>query len=368
MPDFVTDRQINRSYLARQLLLERVDMPTHDAIEHLIALQAQDVMPPYVGLWSRLTSFDQLALSESLVTRSLVRATSLRPTVHLTTKRDALRLLPIMLPGYIRMAHAPTAIGGLLGRIDVNDVISWGTSLLAKGDLGNEDLRKLALRDWPIEEPQLLASAVQWVLPLCQVPPRGLWKTNAKPRWAMAEQWLGEQFDESWPLDGLVLRYLRAFGPMAAGDIQTWSRLTGLKPVIDRLRPNLQVLRDERGRELLDLPDAPWPDENTPAPVRLLGAYDNLWLAHKDRSRVLDERYRVLIMNNGIGRPAILVDGFVSARYRIEIKKQQALLHVQPFRELMMSELGSIDAEAHRLLEWMEPGLEHEVTFLPVIV
>lgn len=100
MTTIVTNRQINRSYLARQLLLERVQMPTHEAIEHLIALQAQDVMPPYVGLWSRLKGFDHQALSTNLNDRSLVRATSLRPTVHLTTKRDALRLLPIMMPGY----------------------------------------------------------------------------------------------------------------------------------------------------------------------------------------------------------------------------------------------------------------------------
>lgn len=224
-------------------------------------------------------------------------------------------------------------------------------------------MREHARRDWPDEEPQLLASAVQWILPLCQVPPRGLWKTNAKPRWALAEQWLGDRFDESWPMDEFVIRYLRAFGPMAAGDIQTWSRLTGLKPVVDRLRSNLRVLHDDQGRELLDVPDAPWPAEDTPAPVRLLGAYDNLWLAHKDRSRILDERHRLLIMNNGIGRPAVLIDGYVAGRYRTDVRKLRVALIVQPFRHLTVAEQRDVDREAHRLLDWMEPGLDHDVTF-----
>ncbi|MEJ7838446.1 MAG: winged helix DNA-binding domain-containing protein [Thermomicrobiales bacterium] len=342
-------------------------MTAQQAIEYLVALQAQDVMPPYTGLWSRLQKFRPEDINNGLLDRTLVRATSLRPTVHLTTRRDLLKLLPIMLPGYVRMAQAPTSIGGLFSRNDITDVTTWANRLMDDTERGAEEMRERARIDWPEEDPQLLASAVQWILPLCQVPPRGLWKTNARPRWALADQWLGESLDTSCNLEDLILRYIRAFGPMAAGDIQSWSRLTGLKPVIDSLRPQLRTLVDEAGRELLDLPESPWPAESTAAPVRLLGAYDNLWLAHKDRSRILEERHRLLIMNNGIGRPPVLVDGFIAARYRIDVKKHRAILTIQPFRELTVLEQRHVAAEANLLIDWIEPDLDHEVLFNPII-
>lgn len=339
MQDRVTAKQINRSYLARQHLLERVEMTAHQAIEYLVALQAQDVMPPFIGLWSRLQGFRPEGINNGLLDRTLVRATSLRPTVHLTTRRDVLKLLPIMLPGYVRMAQAPTSIRGLFSRVDIADVTTWANWLMNNTDRGAEEMRERARIDWPEEDPQLLASAVQWILPLCQIPPRGVWKTNARPRWALADQWLGEPLETTSNLEELVLRYIRAFGPMATGDIQAWSRLTGLKPVIDSLRPDLRLLIDEVGRELLDLPESLWPEEATAVPVRFLGAYDNLWLAHKDRSRILAEDHRLLIMNNGIGRPAVLIDGLIAARYRIDVRKRRAILSIQPFRELTALEI-----------------------------
>jgi hypothetical protein len=362
-PDVVTLRQINRSYLKRQLLLERSSMSTADAISHLVALQAQDVMPPYVGLWSRLKDFDWNDLHNGLLYKSLVRATMLRSTVHLATREDALRIIPMMLPEYVKHVRAPTAVGGLFARADLDMMIAWGKSILKDRDLGAAEIRDLAKRDWPEFDPVNVCSAVQWLQPVVQVPPRGLWKTNARPRWALAETWLGDSFDESYDLADLIRRYITAYGPIAAGDFQTWSRLTGAKEAMARLRPNLCVLRCESGKELLDVPEAEWPDPETPAPVRLLGAFDNLWLSHKDRSRVLDDRHRLKIINNGIGRPTILVDGFVSGRYKVTVKKGVATLTVEPFRPYTSHEKQDVVAESDRLLDFLEPGLAHTVDF-----
>jgi hypothetical protein len=367
MPEVVNLRQVNRSYLARQMLLERHDISAHEAIDRLIALQAQDVMPPYVGLWSRLSTFEATTIETGLVDRSLVRATTLRPTVHLVTRKDLRQILPKMMPGYIRIAQSPNSLNGLFQRIPFQDVIDWGNKLFAEGDLGAAEMRDFARRDWPNEEPQLLASAVQWSLPVVQVPPRGLWKNNSRPRWDLAEQWLGQSLDHTYELDDLILRFIRAFGPIGTGDIQAWSGLTGLKEVVARLRPHLRVLHDESGRELLDDPDAAWPDAATPAPVRLLGAFDNLWLAHKNRERVLDDRFRLKILNNGVGRPTLLVDGFVAGRYRVRTKKSLSTLTIEPFRKFTPAERRDVVAESEKLLEFMEPGTDHEIVVVDVL-
>jgi hypothetical protein len=349
------------------MLLERHDISAYEAIEHLIALQAQDVMPPYIGLWSRLATFETATIETGLVDRSLIRATTLRPTVHLVTRQDLRQILLKMMPGYIRIAQSPNSLNGLFQRIPFQDVIDWGNKLFANGDLGAAEMRDFARRDWPDEDPQLLASALQWSLPVVQVPPRGLWKNNAKPRWALAEQWLGENLDLDYELDELVLRYIRAFGPIGTGDIQTWSGLTGLKEVIARLRPQLRVLHDESGRELLDDPGAAWPDGHVPAPVRLLGAFDNLWLALKNRERVLDDRFRLKILNNGVGRPTLLVDGFVAGRYNVRTKKSLSTLTIEPFRKFTPAERRDVVAESEKLLAFMEPGTDHEIVIAEVL-
>jgi hypothetical protein len=361
--DVVSLKQINRSYLRRQLLLERVSMPTADAISHLVALQAQDVMPPYVGLWSRLENFDWNDLHQGLLDKSLVRATMLRSTVHLATRQDALRIIPKMLPEHVKHVQAPTALGGLFARVDLEAMVAWGKAILGDRDLGAAEMQELAKRDWPDFDPVNVKSSVHWLQPLVQVPPRGLWKTNARPRWAMAEAWLCESFDESYDLADLTLRYITAYGPIGVGDFQVWSRLTGAKQAMARLRPQLRMFRDEAGKELLDVPGAEWPDPETPVPVRLLGAFDNLWLSHKDRSRVLDDRHRLKIINNGIGRPTILVDGFVAGRYRVTVKKDIATLTAEPFRRYTRDERREVAAEAERLLAFLEPGLSHRIEF-----
>jgi hypothetical protein len=361
--DVVSLKQINRSFLNRQLLLERSPMSTESAITHLVALQAQDVMPPYVGLWSRLSDLERNDVHNGLLENSLIRATLLRGTVHLTTREDVLRILPKVMPELIKYAHAPTTLEGLLIHISSDDLLDWGRSIFADRDLGAAEIREFARRDWPDLDHVQVTRAVQWMLPLMQVPPRGLWKTNAKPRWALVEEWLGDSLDETYELENLILRYITAYGPIAAGDFQTWSRLTGAKEAINRLRPRLRIFRDGVGRELLDVPEAEWPDEDAPAPVRFLGAFDNLWLSHKDRSRVLDERHRLKIINNGIGRPTILVDGFVGGRYKVTVKKDVATMIIELFRPLTSSERDEVAAEAERLLIFLEDGLTHCVEF-----
>jgi hypothetical protein len=357
---------INRSYMARQLLLHRAAMPVQNALEYLVGLQAQDVMPPFVSLWSRLEEFAPGHLAEPMLQREVVRLTLMRNTVHMVSKRDALRIRPLM---QVELNKAVIGAGprrDAVAGIEPDELAGWGQRVLAAEGSGMGDLREAAARDWPDRDARLVAQSAVWLLPCTQVPPRGLWRRNDRPRWALADRWLGDDFETSYPVDDLVLRFIRAFGPVTVTDIQTWSRLTGLRPVIERLRPGLVMLRDEAGRELFDVPESPWPDPATPVPVRFLGAFDNLWLAHKDRSRVVDKRYWPLVMtSNGVGRPTILIDGFLSARYRVNEKKDRALLEIEPFRPLTNHETAEVEAEGARLLEFLDPGLRHDITFVP---
>jgi hypothetical protein len=208
---------------------------------------------------------------------------------------------------YANRAHRE----GLEG-VDIEALSAAGRALLEERPRTAKELGVLLRERWPERDPASLARAVRHLVPLVQVPPRGVWGRSGPAAHTTAEAWLGRSLDSDPSLEEMVVRYLGAFGPASVKDVQTWSGLTRLGEVVDRLRPRLSTFQDERGRELFDLPDAPRPDPDTPAPARFLPEFDNLILSHADRTRVIADEYRKAIASkNGMVPATFLVDGFV---------------------------------------------------------
>ena len=284
-------RALGRALLARQMLLERASIPVSEAVEHLVALQAQVPIDPYVCLWSRLADFDPSELSRMLEEREAVRGTLLRSTIHLTTSGDFLALRPVILPVVERAFATGSPFGRNLKGLDIEEVLALARELLDERPRTRAELRPLLGERWPDHDRDSLVYAVSYLESVVQVTPRGLWGRSGQPRLARSETWLGRSLDAA-TVDSLVLRYLGAFGPASVMDAQEWSGLTRLGEVFERLRPGLVVFHDQRGRELFDLPDAPRPDPDTPAPVRFLPQFDNVMLGHADRTRIVSDGVR----------------------------------------------------------------------------
>jgi hypothetical protein len=354
-------RAINRAYLARQLLLDRVQRPALDAIEHLVGLQSQAPNTAYVGLWSRLAGFDPAELAGLLTGRAAVRIALMRGTIHLVSARDCGWLRPLVAGALTRQFASNH--GKRLPGVDLAEVADAGRALVDERARTFDELGRLLAERFTGRDPVALAMAVRTRVPLVQVPPRGVWGRTGPAAHTSAEAWLGRDLEPEPPLDRLVLRYLAGYGPATVMDVQAWSGLTRLGEVVERLRPGLRTFRDEGGRELYDLPDAPRPDPETPAPVRLLPEYDNLLLAHADRSRVMaNEHKRTVFTVNGTILGTVLVDGFVRAIYRLP--PATGTLTITPLAPLKQREVRAVTAETRRLLAFTAPDAgPHEVEF-----
>ncbi|MFE9387221.1 winged helix DNA-binding domain-containing protein [Streptomyces sp. NPDC007025] len=349
------NRTLNRATLARQLLLEPSDMPVLDTIAHLGGLQAQAPQEPFVGLWSRLRAFDPTALSDLLTERRAVRMHLMRRTVHLVSAEDALAWRT----RFDGMLHQRT-LGvhrSVLEGVDLDELAAAGRAVLADGEPRTMAGLVEALADRrPGRDKRALGEIlVAALVPVVQVPPRGLWRTRAGVRNVLLSSWLGREAappapDGSDPVGrALVRRYLAAHGPAASADLRAWCGLSGLPAAVSALREELVSFRDERGRELLDLPDAPRPDPGTPAPVRFLPAFDNAVLGYHDRSRIIDDVHRGLSV---AGERVVLVDGRVSATWHTG---SADTVSVSPLRGLSAAERTAVAEEAERLarlLSW----------------
>jgi hypothetical protein len=191
-------------------------------------------------------------------------------------------------------------------------------------------------------------------VPLVQVPPRGVWGKSGPAAHTTAEAWLGRSLDSDPSLEEMVVRYLGAFGPATVKDAQTWSGLTRLGGMVDRLRPRLLSFRDEHGGEMFDLPDAPRPDPDVPAPPRFLPEFDNLILSHADRTRVIADEYRKAIASkNGMVPATFLVDGFVRGTWKTERSRGKATLLIEPFEPLAKNDRDALVEEGERLVRFM---------------
>ena len=317
MTTVLSARALNRATLSRQLLLEPSSLDPLQVVEQLVGLQAQVPGNPYVALWSRLSTFDPEELGRHLVARDLVRSAAIRGTIHLLTADDCLALWPASRPVLERELrthrdHAPNLEG-----VELDDVMTWARSFLDEPRTLPE-LKKGLHAAFPELDAGALVLACRNRLALIQVPPRGLWGRSHQVTVTTLEAWVGRPLGPPLPMEDLVLRYLAAFGPATAADVSTWSRLPGFGPVVGELSPQLAVFEDERGRVLVDLPDAPRPDPDTPAPVRFLPEYDNVLLSHADRTRFFDGDVSALYPPGRLGRGHVLVDGTVQATWLLE--------------------------------------------------
>ena len=336
-------RALNRATLARQYLLERADVDPLTAIEHLGGMQSQAPLAPYVGLWTRLRDFVPEDLSQLTSERRVVRVHLMRTTVHLVGARDCLDW-----HAHFQRRHTAAFAPHHRGlTVDPAELRAETVRLLDEAPRTRADLGRLLAARWPGEDPNALASAAAHQVPICQVPPRGLWGRGGPAVWAPVESWLGEPL-RTTPIDDVVLRGLGAFGPATVADLQTWSGLTRLAEVVDRLP--LRAFRSETGPTLYDLPDAPRPDEDVPAPPRFLPEYDNLLLSHRDRTRFNPSGRPVpLPPGNGATSGTFLVDGLWEGTWQL----RDGRLTLCPYRKI---DLDLLVAEAEALCSLLAPG------------
>ncbi|MEU2396350.1 winged helix DNA-binding domain-containing protein [Streptomyces sp. NPDC007369] len=345
-------RSLNRATLARQLLLSRAEMPALDAVAHLLGLQAQNVKPPYFQLHARLAGFRPAELAGLMEARRVVRMVTLRSTIHTHTAGDALALRPLV------QAPRDRELGnfrkGLAG-VDLERLTGLARAFVEAEPRTMGEIREELLKHWPGAEPQALSAAARCRLPLVQVTPRGVWGRSGQVRLTTVERWLGVD-----PADGagaaeapeagvdrLVGRYLGAFGPASVKDMQVWAGLTRLRESFERLRPQLAVFRDENGVELFDLPDAPRPPADTPAPPRFLPEFDNLLLSHADRTRVVPADLKGRSWTGNQAHRTLLLDGFLAGLWRLD---EDGRLTVELFGRATRQEKDAVAAEGERLV------------------
>lgn len=347
-------RALNRATLGRQMLLHRHELPAEEAIEHLVGMQAQAPDPPYVGLWTRLEGFRPDELARLILDRRAVRVAVMRNTVHLVAARDCFALRPLVQPVIDRGLYANRAHRVALEGLDTDVLAAAGRALLEERPRTAKELGRLLQERWPGREAASLARAVRHLLPLVQVPPRGVWGRSGPAAHTTAEAWLGRPLDPEPSIDEIVLRYLGAFDPASVKDVQAWSGLTRLDEVVRRLRSRLVAFRDERGREIFDLPDAPRPGPDAPAPPRFLPEFDNLILSHADRTRVIaDEHRKAIASKNGMVLAIVLVDGFVRGTWKTRRTRGNATLVIEPFEPLTKNERDALAEEGEGLIRFM---------------
>ena len=355
--DVLTDRALNRATLERQLLLRRSQRSVLETIEHLVGMQAQVPLNPYLGLWSRLDQFAPDELGRLLVERQVVRIVVMRATLHLVTADDCLLLRPLMQPVLDAELARHRDHGPALAGVDLTPVLDFARPLLAERARTGTELRQLLAARFPDLDAPALAYACRNLLAFVQVPPRGVWGRTAQVASTTAEAWLGRPLIGDPSIDDVVIRYISAFGPATVADVSSWSRLTGMREVVERLRPRLRSFGDERGRELFDLPEAPRPGPDTPAPPRFLPEYDNVLLSHADRSRFTSDDRRAQPWIARIIQGTVLQDGTVAGTWHIQRDRANgaATLVVEHF-PLNARARASIAAEGRRFLRFYEAG------------
>lgn len=352
-------RRLTLATLDRQLLLRRHGLGVAEAVAHLVGLQAQEPLEPYTGLWSRLSGFEPSSLAAGLVDRSLVRTLTMRRTLHLHTAADCLALRPA------HQAMLVTKMLGLYRRtladVDLDELSAAAAPLFAAEPRIAVDVARAVGVRWPEVEPRALGDALTCLLPLVQVPPRGVWGRSGPARLTTVSAWLGREPEApDHVLASMVRRYLAAHGPASTSDLRAWCGVAGLPAVVKELRPSLVGYRDESGRELLDLPDQALPEHDVEVPVRFLPAFDNAVLGYDDRRRLIDDEHRRLSVS---GARFVLVDGRVTAVWvpRRDPGGPAVTVVVELLRPLTPTEADAVVEEGRALAAFLADGTPGDV-------
>jgi hypothetical protein len=350
--DTLDARRLNRALLARQLLLERQRTSVVAAVEQLAGMQAQIPRPPFVGLWTRLIGFQRETLARAFHDKSVVRATAMRGTIHVLSARDFRRIRPTLAPMLVQGAQA--IVGKRTVLMTERDMFAAGRAFFAK-PAPFDDFRKDLESRKGVGDVRAVAYTVRMGMPLVMVPDESTWAFASAAGFLNADIWLGTDDVDPVSIEALVLRYLAAFGPATPGDAQTWSGIRGLREAFETLRPKLLTFRDDRKRELFDLPDAPRPPSDTPAPTRFLPEFDNVLLAHDDRTRIISDAFRPAVISKNLQvRGTFLVDGFVAGMWRSERKKTTATLTLTPLARVSKTDRPDVEREGELLLAFIE--------------
>jgi hypothetical protein len=335
-------RELNRALLARQLLLERRKLSVQAAVERICAIQAQWPQSPYIALWTRLIGFRKEQLTRALEEKRVVKSQLFRITLHITSARDYPYYAAAWLP-----AARDTTPGVTTEKLDE-------LSRLVQKAAMKEPVTQAEVEELAAEGMRGFRWRTRTLAPLLHLPPSGTWSHYGRVQLRAMQAHLGVELPAREDgAEHLVKRYLAAFGPATQQDLLRFAgvRVGDIRPGLDRL--DLRRFRDDRGRSLFDLPRAPLPDGDTPAPVRFLPKWDSslLGYAPPERTRILPEKYRpTVIRKNGDVIPTVLVDGFVAAGWNVDRKGK---LEISPLRRLTKAERTEIDAEGERLVEFV---------------
>ncbi len=364
----LTLRRLNRTLLRRQLLDARAEVPVADAVARLLAVQAQEPNWVFAGLWSRVAGFERADLEAAVEARTLVRGPLLRGTQHLVTADDYAWLRPTVAPVLDRLARS-TYYRRETDGIDPGELVALAREVLGTDLVPRKDLAAALAARWPGRRGAVLAAAVEARSPVVHGPATsafGSWWSRRSIRVADAGAWLGRPVGDADP-GALVRRYLAAFGPATVMDLQAYTGLTRLRPLVDGLRDDpgdeggdeagddagggLRTYRGPDGAELLDVAGGELADEDAPAPVRFLAAFDNAVLGHRDRTRLLPEAYRSTVMPGySMVHATVLVDGFVAATWTVA----DGTLAVRPLAPLPAGVADDVLAEGARMAAFLD--------------
>lgn len=348
----LTQRELNRALLARQLLLERSPKSVTQALEAVGGLQTQNAVSGYIGLWTRLARFDLADLTRALEERRAVQGTMMRITIHLVSARD----YPLVAAG-TRPSRRAAWIRYHQGRAteaDVKKAAAAARRALKKGPLSRAELKSVV-------ESTTVWNGVNALDDVLRVPPSATWERRRGDVYAMAADWLGPlDATEAEGLELLLRRYLGGFGPARLADAANWAGVPAkkLEPAVEKLR--LRTFEDEEGKQLFDLPRGPLPAAKTKAPARYLPVWDATTLAHARRAGILPEKYRELVFSTKTPQSVhtFLVDGAVAGRWSVKRAKRKAELVVEPFDSLAKTAQKELEAEGERLVRFHEPDAE----------
>jgi len=361
-PEVLTTRRLGRSTLARQLLLEPADLGVVEAVERIGGLQAQEPASPYIGLYARLSGFAPAALDRALADRRLAKGTVMRDTVHIVTTADYRPIWMATRPALSRVRRRD--------RRDPPDARLLAEIRRRGGAFAAEPRSLSDLRDHLGERDGRAADELLWWLrrthPLVHAPDDVPWSFGRRPRLVDADAWLP---DGEWPtaaaaMEHLVRRYLGAFGPASVADIARWAGVTvaRVRPGVDAVdaASDLRRFRADTGRQLVDLVDAPLPDEDAPAPPRLLPMWESTVLAYDDRTRIVSDADRArIIAPNGDTLPVFLIDGMVAGRWWAVLDSDRTRIELEPFRRLSRADRTTLEESGDRLARFVEPHEPH---------